>query len=466
MSFSIFFMTVVAVVSLVGLSACSLKSQLDDMHDKTAQMADTTKKMSDTTAGMSTTTNHMDKTTTDLDNLTKQVVSTSDGLFDVTKHVAATSDGLFDLTQHVATTSDGLYGLTQHVSTTSDGLYDLTKGVSQTARFTYNDMRGGAAKDLRDKTFFNVMVSNPEMPVKLEAASTFIYSFEFQAWKGVGDDTPEKLNNEKQLAALEFFEMVQKFTVHKFAALPMPDSLMDFYALSAVCHLVYPEQEDQANAVGFPTTSVYSIIEEGLRAQVEKPDWDPKDMPLYIYYVQHFAQIAKRVIEARVTYIPFQIYAELNNLNEASNMAVARRAFTDNVKKWDLNLYDSKAGTSNVEVLFPSLLDAFKTRPMTTSITNITRFNEYLTYALKSRRLLADLGISYLPDNSKWASLGIRNIWGHVRYTDKPDPSEPQSAIDLQTKKIKLFKGYMHLLFAPQSEFMKADPQYYAEPVQ
>jgi hypothetical protein len=208
-------------------------------------------------------------------------------------------------------------------------------------------------------------------------------------------------------------------------------------------HKIYGQQIIWARHKGFVAPSFYSIVLDAFREFKNNPNRDPATMPRWMRMVQNFNDHALDMLKARVNYPAIEIFAECTNLNAMGSIGALYEIYWKDRKVWDLDLSDLK----------PSA---------------IYRINEYLSYALQTRKALNDLGIdAEMTDDLKipnLKSIPIRTIFSHINLVQQKDASNVAAQqVKIQISKFIYLKN---LLLAPTQSFSRADGKTFDPPSQ
>ncbi|MGK5086381.1 hypothetical protein WDW86_02390 [Bdellovibrionota bacterium FG-2] len=303
-----------SIVSLC-LNACSLKSNLDEMHDSTKDMSKTTSEMAKTTTDMARTTDsmagttketlvaskevartseHMDETMTDLAVSTRETVVVSKKIAENAEHtdevitgVAATTKEDLAVTKEVAKTEEHIAGKIDKVENVTDDHYTDDRQTSSIAT------RQGCIQ---------AMERSPEMEGKIAQAERYFDAMEFQLVKEeVSQERRQQLYEE---GLKEFLLTVVNYADKDF--LPNPGSSaqkdMNLNALVVALRQVNPNARNLAMSLGLPEVSILSLIEEALgeRREVGARGEVLKREKLAIYLLQSRANFLAAMTLSKV----------------------------------------------------------------------------------------------------------------------------------------------------------------------
>ncbi len=262
----------------LSLSACSLKSNLDEMHDSTKDMAKTTVEMANTTTDMAKTTGGMAKTTTDMAGTTKGMAKTTEHMDETTTDMAVTTKDMSETTKGMAKTTEGLATDTKEVLATSKELAVDTKEVLNTSKGLavdsrdmkkntinmYTDGRQGGGVTIRHDSLA-AMKAASTVESKLVQAGLYMMAMEFQLAKE--EVSPQRLQHLCQEGLQEFFLTVMDFADKGMQPNPASsaDKDMNLNAFVVALDQVNPNAQITADIMKRPQISMLSLIEDALR---------------------------------------------------------------------------------------------------------------------------------------------------------------------------------------------------------
>jgi hypothetical protein len=252
-----------AISTMILAAGCGMKENLDDMHDKTKHMADTTDKLADTSGDMST---KMDKT-------------------------IATSGKIFDI---------------------SNDLFDGSKVA----------MIVGTHRD-----FFNYILNDKDMGNKLADGAGFFYTLSYQIYKGSHLDTVKKQNEYKEVSVVEFLErseyLMQPLAWYE---LPMGNDRQTLLALAGTMGRIYPTQADDGAANGFQPVSMLSMFQEALDSLRLNPNAPMSKLPDYLATLRSKHESMVKILQARLNFIAIFVYGEITGLGRQKTWTGLREA--------------------------------------------------------------------------------------------------------------------------------------------
>ncbi len=265
--------SLLALLGVVALSACSAVKNMDEMKDTTKDMKNITQDMSTTTNGMAETTERMD----------------------------ATSLG---------------------IQLTSDDLYE--------------DLRQGNAMTFRSQRL-EAMDKNNDQLGKVSEAAKYFMSFEYQLFKNHVTDTPEKLEYLKFNAVQEFLREIAKYAtgaygfdghdkVNMFSLNPLSrNNNANLNALVVAMHLTNPNMDKNSKLRNFPKISMMDLIEEALlhSKAIESGKEKAESLSPFINEVLDYEPIVYWLIQVRHNFLATMAVAKFSHLLEKGPLAQA-----------------------------------------------------------------------------------------------------------------------------------------------
>lgn len=348
-----------------GAVACSEQKKLNEMHDSTLEMNDTTKDLLEVSTDMRETTGELLEVSNDMRTTTREVV---------------------EISTEMSTKMDGMATRTEEVARTSEELYDAS--------------RQGVSLQLR-RDALDALLRAQSGGKKIEEAAAYFMSFEFQLWTGWGpDETTEKRDELASNAVAEFLKAVQEFTVRGDVE-PFAESSGEaadlhreankqasFNALSAALHQLNRKQEEMlARSPQFQPMSMWSLLTESLRLEgdVNEGRVDLAALKEYQREVLVNKELVVRLLQARHNFIPAIFLSKV----------IPQDRLRDRVRA-GLNYYLNWGATWNLD------LDRF-------NLTQLKEYSRYLEASLSTRRVLSDLGIEPRIDATLTAFMrGVR----------------------------------------------------------
>jgi hypothetical protein len=221
-----------SLVTLAFLSACQQTKQLDEMHDSTIEMKDTTKKMNDGLDKQLEVTNHMEKKLGSQLEISESMGSKLDQQLEI-------SNDLKEVTQVLATTTDS----------------------------TYLDLRQGNGRTIRRDELINLQNAKT-LDAKFTAAAAYLTAFEFQLIKPGLDDKEGRQAAFYATAAEEFLRDVNE-TFPKPWNFPMVDEVgnvtQNAYAIAGALHFINPNTEAACKQRNEKCLSMLDLLETALK---------------------------------------------------------------------------------------------------------------------------------------------------------------------------------------------------------
>lgn len=266
---------------LVTTFGCSVKDDMDSMHDSTVEMNATTQEMLDATGRMERKTAEMQQTTAAM---------------------AKTTDKMAEDMQSMLKTTKGMAATTEALNTTSTN--------------TYQDLRHGNSADMR-LTALEKMKAAGSQAEKITYAAHFVRAFDFQLWKAQGLDDDAKLQEQRLDAVNEFMRIVKGICMElgggKLTTSPMSNELrmQDLYALATVLHMVDTSDPKVLNYVG---DGVQQLLLAGLRNKraVDAGTIRIEDLPAYQQSVLGFEKYAIFMLKLRQNFIAAMAVSEIS----------------------------------------------------------------------------------------------------------------------------------------------------------
>lgn len=256
------------------------------------------------------------------------------------------------------------------------------------------------------------------LPMKITNASKYVKAFEFQLWTGQKYDTQEYLDQLHEDAMEEFFRSLYELNGDKSIANSKlsPFKLLgkgkarsnNIYAISLAMHGVHNVQEkvtqDKRKQLA-DTTSVYGLIQEGLRKAelVEAGKLNMSDLKEYEQTVYDYREDARALIQVRY--------------NAMLTLAIARLS----------NIKDSKIkGLANIYLGLPK---AFKSRFSELNIGQQYQTNVYLDAAIKVKKYMEEINMS--PELIK----PLKKLYGKMILEEVTTPNDSDIVVAAAVKK-------------------------------
>jgi hypothetical protein len=247
--------------------------------------------------------------------------------------LATANTGCFlsDALKNIKGMNGSVDDMNSKISQTNENM-NKTNSLLQSA---YQDGRQGGGSDQRIK-HLEAMNKASAIKNKLANAVAYMFSMEYQLWKGVGNDDSYKLEELMGTSMLEFFEQSYEYTKSphgKRSVAPDSDNneMNNAYALAASLHRVNEEAKDTWDRLerGAPP-SAFDLIADTLihRHEIEaKPIDYSRGAPAveyrqllsvgvrpYQYEILKFAEQAKYLLQLRANFLPGVAVADISTV--------------------------------------------------------------------------------------------------------------------------------------------------------
>lgn len=347
---------VVLVLLCLVAVACAEQKKLNEMHDSTLEMNDTTKEL----LGVS-----------------QEMKQTTGKLFEVSSDMRETTQEVVKVSKEMNTKMDEMKVRTVEVARTTDELYDSS--------------RQGVSLQLRREAL-DALLRAQSGGKKAEEAAAYFMSFEFQLWTAWGpDQTVEKRDELAHNAVAEFLKALHEFSV-KGEVAPFAESSGDqgdlhsednkqasFNALAAAVHRLNRKQEEmlQRNPQ-YQAISMHSLLVDSLKLEkdVNEGRVALETLKAYQREVLVNKEIVLRLLQARHNYIPVIF------LSKVLPQEGVRARW-----KAGLNYYLNWGASWKLD------LDQL-------NLTQLKEYARYLQASLATRQSLRDLGVEPAVDGT------------------------------------------------------------------
>lgn len=315
-------------------------------------------------------------------------------------------DEMHDSTKEMNETTREMNQTTSEMNKRTDSLETATGEL-------YDALRQGDSLAARRAALDN-MIKTDDPGRKLSEAAKYFMSYEFQFWMDKNQDKgDEKRQVLATMGAREFFKDIYQFIPNgtmepdpfagQIIGTKKSNLINCLNALSVTTHFLNPKQERllKENPEMKPL-SMYKMIEESLRAKaaIEAGEKTAADYPGFVTEVLQNEDVAVYLLEARYNYFMALF------LGRATPVATSKYAALKGISiQWGRHMaYDWDVDLSGFNTV------------------QIEEFNLFLTGALKTKKLLTDLGIQ-----PRTASL-LKKMFSKVRLKDITTDSKINSA--------------------------------------
>ncbi len=260
------------VIAASALSSCKQTKQMEEMHDSTEQMKNTTEKMND--------------------GLGKQL--------DVTKQM------------------EGKLGSQLEISKEMDSKLDdqltISGRLEKPIEATYTDLRQGNGRNIRRDELIHLQNAKT-MDAKLTAAAAYLTAFEFQLIKPVLDD------NETRRAAF-FASAAEEFLRDVIELMPKPwdfpmvdkegDITQNAYAIAAALHFINPNSAAACKERKNNCPSMLDILQKALQQKANL-----ETAPLFVKKVLEQEETAIYILKLRYVVLTSILVSKASPAGEA-----------------------------------------------------------------------------------------------------------------------------------------------------
>lgn len=376
------FNLVVLVALAIYTSACSEQKKLNEMHDATLEMNKTTKEMADTTKALNQPTLDMKANTVQL--------------LDKTIELHGTIKNLDRGTSDIIKKSDELKSISNNISNISGELYDAARQGDSKAS------RRASLKSLLDAQ---------TLPAKVAEAATYLASFEYQFWSGIGQDSSIEKRNELMYEAVhEFFMSISDFydpsvdysfsaTVNKSINFMYSSKESSFYAFSLALHYPNRKQIDLIkHNPQLKLVTMYSMFEEALllKSKIEAGEIKLSEQPLYIQEILANEKIVTKLLAARINTFGLAFLVKLTDISTGLVQANNMRS-----KPWIFN---------------PDLVNSAQ----------LEKGIDFLTSANQTKKLMKTIGLSTTKHQV------IQSVFSNLRIQKSNKGSKENKALKLK----------------------------------
>ncbi|MES3039414.1 MAG: hypothetical protein V4736_16010 [Bdellovibrionota bacterium] len=345
----------IAIVA-INLMGCDQKKKLDNMHDATLEMRDTTK-------GVEKTSNRMSE------QVGEQLEVSGEMNAGLKEQLAVSGEMNSGLKEQLAVSGEMNKGLIEQLAVSremNEGLkkqLDVSYELKDSTNELYDALRQGDALQLRREAWDRI-INTPDLVRKVSESGKYFMSYEFQLWTGAGKDGGEgsvESQKEKreilfQQAVREFFLDIQEFYVpgeikplggqNKLFGMDKGDGEQkhaNFNAIAIALDQTNRKQIIAAKALGLPEKSMYSLIQDALTERAQPSEKARVSGTTYIEEVLLQEAIAWQLIQARHNILNLVILCQLTDVKNP--VAFARKL----ALRWDLDI--SKLNSSQKKLL-------------------------------------------------------------------------------------------------------------------
>ena len=310
----------------------------------------------------------------------KHMLNSTDHVDQTTKDMRQSTDEVKQATQDMKKSTD------QMVQTTSD-LSKKTDDMKKATDDLYNDLRQADALRARTDSL-SLMEKEGNQIVKINHAAHYFMAFEFQLWKGRGQDSPEKLDALRRDAINEFMRVIQGYISQSRSLSPlgMDSNSKNLNAMVAAMHSV------NSNAIGTikeDGNGVMGLLKEGLKAKadLEAGKLALTDLPEYKKSVLEFEDDVTYLLQLRMNFLPAMVISQIG-APEGKQLNLLTQA------KILLTPWTPYVGSRNIAQLdqCQSIMGAAqKVRAFLTTINVTPRYDDLLMHVLGNMRFPAVL---------------------------------------------------------------------------
>ncbi len=285
--------------------SCSAVRSVDDMKQNTDNMGRDTNKMSQ----------QMTLTQQQMTDMNGSIGGMSDKIDGMANRI----DGLGGKIDSMGGKIDGLGGKIDAMGSKIDGLGDKMDAMSTALNKMYGDLRMGDSLQARLKSL-DEMKSTKLLAPKTAHASHFFISYEFQLWKGEGNDTDKSRLGLMDDAVREFATLAQKFMnddARSVSVATEDNDMLNLYALALSLHMVNPGTQRILAEKKIPVVSMFDLIRDGLKAGADLKDGkrDVSDLKAYEASVLEYEEVFTYLLELRANMYPGMLVGGLSEAN-------------------------------------------------------------------------------------------------------------------------------------------------------
>ena len=245
----------------------------------------------------------------------KQIDNLQD-MHDSTQHMDATTTGMAKDTSDLHTLTAGMATTTSGLSDKTDRLETLTNNVENIAGSTYEDMRQGNSLETRTNRLKR-MEDSVSIDAKISEAAKFVMAMEFQLWKK-SVDSPAERELLYVDAMQELFRSSKNYMTGTTDVSPASNNarMQNLYALSAALHRINPNQQAQADALGFTAVSMYDLITEALTLgfQIKSGSLAYTAVPAWVTEVLRSEDTAIYLLRVRYNFLGAMPLADISKI--------------------------------------------------------------------------------------------------------------------------------------------------------
>ncbi len=255
-----------------GLSACHQTKQLDEMHDSTIEMKDTTKRM-------------------------------NDGLSQQLK-----------MTDKMAKNLEAQLEISGSMNSKLTPQLEISKGLATSIDATYLDLRQGNGRNLRRDELKNVQHAKT-MDAKFTASVAYLIAFEYQLIKPDLDSADGRTETLYASAAEEFLRDINELLPKPWSYPMLSDSgsaTENAYAIAATLHFINPNSQAACSRRGDKCVSMLDLLESAL----QKKSLKQENLPAYVTKVLEQEEVAVYLLKLRYVALSSIILHKASPLGE------------------------------------------------------------------------------------------------------------------------------------------------------
>ncbi len=313
-------------------------------------------------------------------------------------------DEMHDATKSMGDTTKGMADTTSHMSGTTDGMALTTSAL-------YKDSRQGGSATIRKDNLI-AMKQADSIEDKLAKSAEFQYGFEFQLWKP-GIDSEETREQLYESAVIEYVREARELisgNVHDMdsasvAPTGTSDSKLNLYAYVGAMHKLNPNQEADAAKLGYPPTSMFDILHDGLLKvqMVKKGIMKEADLPRYAREVSRAYQDIIYMMQVRHNFLAALPLGFISHATDDRIFGIAGRVTAARMLAFPWNA--ELSGLTASQLAYYSLMmdKASDTRDLLVEMNEDVRTDGMITKIYKKRVFHAEDAQSAGPEGENLA---------------------------------------------------------------